>query len=192
MILVKIRGLSVSNVGGCVVLLKGDQDARTLPIFIGFPEAQAIAMRIENVETPRPLTHDLLKNLLDCMEWRLKRVVINDLVEGTFYAVLVAEREGSETEVDCRPSDAIALAVRCGAPIYVAKKVMEQAGVEVEGDESAPSKPEAPAAGAAAERESGLSQLKAQLDQAVRQERYEDAARLRDAIKKLDDSHAKN
>lgn len=192
MILVKIRGLSVSNVGGCVVLLKGDQDARTLPIFIGFPEAQAIAMRIENVETPRPLTHDLLKNLLDCMEWRLKRVVVNDLVEGTFYAVLVAEREGSETEVDCRPSDAIALAVRCGAPIYVAKKVMEQAGVEVEGDESAPSKPEAPSTGAAAERESGLSQLKAQLDQAVRQERYEDAARLRDAIKKLDDSHAKN
>lgn len=192
MIHVKIRGLSVSNIGGCVVLLKGEQDPRTLPIFIGEAEAQAIALRLQNVETPRPLTHDLLKNVMDCMEWRLKRVVINDLVDSTFYAVLVAEREGTETEVDCRPSDAIALAIRCGAPIYVVKKVMEQAGIEVEGEET----PQVKDAGAHAKAHTGqdadVSQLKAQLDQAVKQERYEDAARIRDAIKKLGDSRAKN
>ena len=110
MIHVKVAGLSLSNMG-FVVLLRGEQDKRTLPIFIGGAEAQSIIIHMDKVEIPRPLTHDLVKNLLDCMECRLKRVVINDLVESTFYALLVLEHDGVETEVDVRPSDAVAVAL---------------------------------------------------------------------------------
>ena len=88
MIHVKVAGLSLSNLG-FVVLLKGDPDPRTLPIFIGGAEAQSIALWLEKVQIPRPLTHDLFKNVLDCMECRLMRVVIKDVVESTFYACLL-------------------------------------------------------------------------------------------------------
>lgn len=170
---------------GFVVLLKSDQDERTLPIFIGGAEAQSILIHLEHVEIPRPLTHDLLKRVLDCMECRLKRIVVNDIIESTFYAVLVFERDGAEFEVDARPSDAIALALRCGAPIYVVKKVMDKAGLVVQdsGEESA-EKSDAPA--------TGVARLQNDLAEAIRQERYEDAARLRDEIRRYQDSHAKN
>ena len=190
MIHVQVRGMSLSNMG-FVVLLRGDSDQRTLPIFIGGAEAQSIALRLDNVEIPRPLTHDLLKNVLDCMECRLKRVVINDLVDSTFYGVLVFERDGVETEVDSRPSDAIALALRCSAPIYVVRKVMEQAGIVLESkDTSAETAP--PVSGEGDDEHPPLDQLKEQLDRAVRQERYEEAARLRDEIKRLERTHTKN
>lgn len=190
MIHVKVTGLSLSNVG-FVVLLRGEQDPRTLPIFIGGAEAQSIIIHMDKVEVPRPLTHDLIKNLLDCMECRLKRVVINDLIESTFYALLVMEHDGLETEVDVRPSDAVAIALRCGSPIYVVKKVMDQAGLILEeknghvprGDSTDKPDGDAP---------SGLSQLKQQLEQAIRREHYEEAARLRDEIKKIEHGHGKN
>jgi bifunctional DNase/RNase len=190
MIHVKVAGLSLSNMG-FAVLLRGDQDPRTLPIFIGGAEAQAILINLDNLQVPRPLTHDLLKSILDCVECRLKRVVINDLVESTFHAVLVVEHDGIETEIDSRPSDAVALALRCASPIYVVRGVMDKAGLLMDDkDTHRPAK-----AGAKPGREddkSGLVQLKAQLEQAVQQERYEDAARLRDEIKKLEQSHTTN
>jgi bifunctional DNase/RNase len=194
MIHVKIAGLSLSNMG-FVVLLRGEEDPRTVPIFIGGSEAQSIALQIDKVKIPRPLTHDLFKNVLDCMECRLKRVVINELVESTFYAVLVLERDGLETEVDARPSDAIALGMRCSAPLYVTQKVMTAAGVVLEDKEGVPKEEGKAVPGAKpkpAPVSSVIDQLKAKLEKAVVQERYEDAAKLRDQILHLEQSHGKN
>jgi bifunctional DNase/RNase len=194
MIHVKIAGLSLSNMG-FVVLLRGEEDPRTVPIFIGGSEAQSIALQIDKVKIPRPLTHDLFKNVLDCMECRLKRVVINELVESTFYAVLVLERDGLETEVDARPSDAIALGMRCSAPLYVTQKVMNVAGVVLEDKDGVPKEEGKAAPGAKpkpAPVASVIDQLKAKLEKAVSQERYEDAAKLRDQILHLEQSHGKN
>jgi bifunctional DNase/RNase len=190
MIHVKVTGLSLSNMG-FVVLLRGEHDPRTLPIFIGGAEAQSIALRMDHVEIPRPLTHDLFKNVLDCVECRLKRVVINDLAEGTFFAVLVLEHDGVEAEVDARPSDAVALAIRSSSPIFVVKKVMDQAGILIEENKAAAhekahgGKPSEPAEG-------GVRQLKSQLEQAISSERYEEAARLRDEIRKAEQEHRRN
>jgi bifunctional DNase/RNase len=191
MIHVKVAGISLSNVG-FVVLLRGDQDPRTLPIFIGGAEAQAIIIHMDKVDVPRPLTHDLIKNLMDCMECRLKRVVINDLLESTFYALLVLEHDGVETEIDVRPSDAIAVALRCGSPIFVVAKVMDRAGILLEEKGADPSGKKPALSKPGAEAASGVSHLKHQLDQAIRDERYEEAARLRDEIKKLEQGHAHN
>jgi bifunctional DNase/RNase len=194
MIHVKIAGLSLSNMG-FVVLLRGEEDPRTVPIFIGGSEAQSIALQIDKVKIPRPLTHDLFKNVLDCMECRLKRVVINELVESTFYAVLVLERDGLETEVDARPSDAIALGMRCSAPLYVTQKVMNVAGVVLEDKDGVPKEEGKATPGAKpkpAPVSSVIDQLKAKLEKAVVQERYEDAAKLRDQILHLEQSHGKN
>lgn len=193
MIQVKVAGLSLSNMG-FVVLLKGEIDTRTLPIFIGGSEAQAIALQIDNVKIPRPLTHDLFKNVLDCMECRLKRVVIHDLVESTFFAVMVLEHDGVETEMDARPSDAIAMGMRCAAPLYVTQKIMDSAGVVLEEKEGVlkeqakeePSKVRPPSRGTI------LEQLKVKLEKAISQERYEDAAKLRDQITHIEQSHGKN
>lgn len=189
MLLVKVKGLSLSNMG-FVILLKSDQDERTLPIFIGGGEAQSIAIHLDKVEIPRPLTHDLLKNVIDCIECRLKRTVVNDIVESTFYAVLVFERDGAEFEVDARPSDAIALALRCGAPMYVVKKVMDKAGIllqETENDAEGK-----PVDSGEAVPPTTVAKLQHELERAVNQERFEEAARLRDEIRRLQKSHSKN
>lgn len=181
MIRVRVDKLSLSK-AGFVVLLRGIDDPRTLPVFIGPAEAQAIAIKIDDMKVPRPLTHDLLRNVLDSLQWRVSRVEVHDLVDNTFYGRLVLETEGRAAEIDSRPSDAIALAMRCGAAIYVARKVMDQAGMVFE--EAA-----APAESHPAEkpkRQSPMEMLQAQLDQAVADERYEDAARIRDEIKKAE------
>lgn len=194
MVHVKVAGLSLSNLG-FVVLLKGDPDPRTLPIFIGGAEAQSIALWLEKVKIPRPLTHDLLKNVLDCMECRLMKVVIKEVVDSTFYAILVLENEGIETEIDARPSDAIALALRCSAPLYVTAQVMEKAGVLLEEqgghpDGKASGKPLA--SGVDKPVGTPLEQLKAKLGKAIAKERYEDAAKIRDEIQRYEQAHGKN
>lgn len=194
MIHVKVAGLSLSNLG-FVVLLKGDPDPRTLPIFIGGAEAQSIALWLEKVQIPRPLTHDLLKNILDFMECRLKRVVIQDVVESTFYAVLVLENDGVELEIDARPSDAIALGLRCSAPLYVTAKVMAKAAVVLEDKEAetvVKSVGKGKAVKPAKEHGTPLEQLKANLEKAIAEECYEDAARYRDEIKHYEQGHGKN
>jgi len=193
MLPVGISQLFLSNVG-FVVLLKGDQDERSLPIFIGAAEAQSIAIFINHVTMPRPLTHDLLKQVLDFLECRLMRVEIHDLKEGTFYARLVLDRDGILMAMDSRPSDAIALAVRCGAPIYAARHVVEDAGRIIEaGDVPEPRGDEAPPPPAPwAHETSPLESLKANLERAVKAERYEEAARLRDEIQRLNNTHTEN
>ena len=110
-----------------VVVLATREDARLLPIWIGPAEAQAIAIELKNVVPPRPMTHDLLKRILDMTGVVLRRVRITDLQEQTFYATLVLDQGGRELEVDSRPSDAIALALRFACPIAVRRDLMERA-----------------------------------------------------------------
>lgn len=195
MVHVKVAGMSLSNLG-FVVLLKGDPDPRTLPIFIGGAEAQSIALWLEQVKIPRPLTHDLFKNVLDCMECRLMRVVIKDVVESTFFAVLVIEHDGVETEIDARPSDAIALGLRCSAPLYVTAAVMNKAGVVLEegkdGASTVKLDDKVHAAETAKAAGSPLEQLKTKLEKAIAKERYEEAAKYRDEIKRYEQAHGKN
>jgi bifunctional DNase/RNase len=188
MIPVLIEQLFLSNMG-YVVLLGNRDDERSLPIFIGGAEAQAIALEVGKVKPPRPMTHDLLKNVLDFLECRLKRVEVCDLREGTFFARLVLERDGREMIMDSRPSDAIALALRCAAPMFVDPKVMDQAGrvfteAETKPDATGESAKPAPKKKDASEM-TPAELLERQLEAAVKEERYEDAARLRDEIQKL-------
>ena len=109
---------------------------RTFPIVIGLPEAFAIERRLKGIEVPRPQTHDLLASIIRHMGGKLKRIVINDLAEGTFFAKLVIDHDGQEVEVDSRPSDAIALGVAEDVPIYVAEHVLSQTQADAEAAES--------------------------------------------------------
>ncbi|MGH2748135.1 MAG: bifunctional nuclease family protein [Actinomycetota bacterium] len=118
-----------------IVLLKETGGERYLPIWIGAVEATAIAFALQGVETPRPMTHDLLRDILKETEVQVDRIVISDLVDQTFYAVIRMMTDGQEREVSSRPSDAIALAVRINAPIYAADEVLEQAGIELRDEE---------------------------------------------------------
>lgn len=118
-----------------IVLLKESSGERYLPIWIGAPEATAIAFALQGVETPRPMTHDLLRDILAATDIQVERIVIDDLVDQTFYATIQMHANGRRAEVSSRPSDAIALAVRIGTPIYAAEEVLEQAGIELRDEE---------------------------------------------------------
>lgn len=120
-----------------VVMLKEKTAPRYLPIWIGHFEADAIAIPMQNVPVARPLTHDLLKNVIEQLGGKLTQVVINALSDETFYAKLVVDANGRHVEVDARPSDAIAIAIRAKVPIYVEDAVFEQAGMVFEGEEGA-------------------------------------------------------
>jgi hypothetical protein len=112
-----------------VVVLREKDSQRYLPIWIGAPEADAITLRLQGVQVERPLTHDLLSKTLQTLGAEVQHVVVNDLRSDVFYAQIVIEFNEREIRIDARPSDAIALAVRVQAPIYVAEEVMEQAGM---------------------------------------------------------------
>lgn len=118
-----------------IVLLKEVDGERYLPIWIGAVEATAIAFALQGIQTPRPLTHDLLRDILNETNTAVERVVINDLVEQTFYATIRMAANTGNSEVSSRPSDAIALAVRINAPIFASEEVLEQAGIELRDDE---------------------------------------------------------
>ena len=118
-----------------IVLLKETAGERYLPIWIGAVEATAIAFALQGIETPRPMTHDLMRDILQQTETEVDRVVINDLVDQTFFATIRMNADGKTTEVSSRPSDAIALAVRINAPLYAAEEVLEQAGIELKDEE---------------------------------------------------------
>lgn len=112
----------------CLVLREATGEGRVLPIFIGGPEATAIAFALEEVETPRPMTHDLMKDLLDEVGASVERVVVTELREATFYAEIILNIAGDVRSVSARPSDAVALAVRFGAPVFAEEEVLEVAG----------------------------------------------------------------
>src|SRR5277367_6652486 len=122
----KIRGLMVDPVSNMpIVVLKDVNGTAILPIWVGVYEANAIALEIEKVSTPRPMTHDLIRNLLFGLETGVKKVVVSDLKEDTFYAVIWLERNGELISVDSRPSDALAIALRLDCPIYVDDTVLK-------------------------------------------------------------------
>jgi bifunctional DNase/RNase len=123
-----IKGLMLDPVSNSpIVVLKDEEEKFFLPIWVGIFEANAIALQLENVETPRPMTHDLLKNVIGELHGRVMRIVINDLRDSTFFAQIRVLTGGKTLEVDARPSDAIALALRTEAPIFVAQAVLDQA-----------------------------------------------------------------
>jgi len=123
-----IKGLMIDPITNMpIVILRDADNQRVLPIWVGPVEANAIALQIENVSAPRPMTHDLLKNLLTELGATLRRVVVSDLRDSTFYAYLELDRGGETILVDSRPSDAIALSLRMSTPIFVNTKVLEQA-----------------------------------------------------------------
>jgi len=122
----KIRGLMVDPVTNMpIVVLKGVSENAVLPIWVGVYEANAIALEIEKVPTPRPMTHDLIRNLLLGLEAGVKKIVVNDLKDDTFFAVIWVERNGEMISVDSRPSDALAIALRLDCPIYVDETVLK-------------------------------------------------------------------
>ena len=131
-----IYGVSFDMVGKQpIVLLKTVENNKFLPIWIGHPEAAAILMKLQGASTPRPMTHDLLSDLLEQLDAKCERVSVTELRDNTFYAQITISVNGSTIDVDSRPSDAIALAVRTQAPIFAADDVIEESGIEFEGEE---------------------------------------------------------
>ena len=123
-----IKGLMIDPITNMpIVILKDKAGDRVLPIWVGVFEANAIALQIENISTPRPMTHDLIKNILTEIEAEVKRIVVSDLRDNTFYAMIYLDRDGETIAIDARPSDAIALALRTRAPIFVEDSVVESA-----------------------------------------------------------------
>ena len=206
----KIDNISVSNLG-FIVFLRADGDERVLPIFIGANEAHSIAIAFNNQVPPRPLTHDLLKNMLGLLDCEVTKVQVTSLSENTFFGRVYLKKEGiEEMDIDARPSDAIALALRYQAPIFVHKDVYEAAAIQVKenaGEEGA-AVAEA-AAGAGTETTAGagageaaaggtvaepvrkkpanpVEKLKDALERALSEERYEEAAKIRDELKRLE------
>lgn len=188
---VDIIGLSTSpSSGGAYALVLGEVEGnRRLPIIIGAFEAQAIALELEKIQPPRPMTHDLLRDTFEELEVEVTEVVIDELREGTFFAKIRYRHNGDEHQLDSRPSDAVALAVRVDAPIYVAPMVLDEAGIVAEdesGISSITQQAEEPSAGEE-EQTPGtqLERMQQQLEKAVEQENYERAAELRDEIERL-------
>jgi uncharacterized protein len=129
MLEMKVRGLTLDPLSNmALVILRDLEGNKALPIWVGIPEANAIALEIEQVPTPRPMTHDLIKNILEGINATVTRIVVNDLKDSTFYATIFVSLGGQEFHIDARPSDAIAVALRVKAPIYVALDVIERAG----------------------------------------------------------------
>jgi uncharacterized protein len=124
----KVRGLALDPMSNMpIIILRDEDDKRSLPIWVGIFEANAIALELEKIATPRPMTHDLIKNILEAIDARVVKVEVTDLKDNTFFAVLHLQVGETEYRVDSRPSDAIALALRVAAPIYVDEEVVRKA-----------------------------------------------------------------
>ncbi len=195
---VDILGLSINpnSQRAYALLLKEVDGPRRLPIVIGEPEAQAIANELEGVRPQRPMTHDLLRSVIETLGASVKEVLISEIKEGTFYAKILFEY--SDLEVDARPSDAIALAVRCGAPLYISEEIMDEVSLraediqEIDAEQPGEESEDHEAASPAQQREAPTQplterhRLEQELDQAIKVEDYEAAARIRDDLQRLD------
>jgi bifunctional DNase/RNase len=191
---VEILGLSSSpSTGGAyALLLKETYGIRRLPIIIGQFEAQSIALEMEGIKPPRPLTHDLLRNVIENLGGTISEIIIDELRDNTFFAKIKLEVSSMINDIDSRPSDAIALAVRTGSPLFVAEEVMKAASfiptsenIEDETqitNESQESSEKLPNKNI---QETRLAQLQNQLREAIEKEDYERAAKLRDEVNKL-------
>jgi len=193
---VDIIGLSTSpSSGGAYALVLGEVEGnRRLPIIIGAFEAQAIALELEKIQPPRPMTHDLLRDTFEAVDVDVTEVVIDELREGTFFAKIRYRHDGEEHQLDSRPSDAVALAVRVDAPIFVAPMVLDEAGIVAEDESDISSLAEQAEETSSPEEEEGteLEQMQKKLEQAVEEEDYERAAELRDEIQRLEQEQQQN
>jgi bifunctional DNase/RNase len=175
---VKSIDISLTSLGFALIL-KPKGDERILPIFIGALESHSITLALQGEEYPRPLTHDLLKNIMQLTGIKVNKVIVSDLIENTFYAKIDLETRDDRFLVDARPSDAIALAIRVGCPVYIEDKVLDEAGIKMVMDEGEMSI-------ITLSRQDEITRLKEELERAVREERYEDAAKIRDRLKELE------
>jgi bifunctional DNase/RNase len=199
---VEIASLSLVPSGGgtCAIVLREVDGERFLPVVIGLLEAQAIAVRIQGMPTPRPLTHDLLSTLVTALHGKVIRVTIDNVREGTFFASLEIDDNGNIIKLDSRPSDAIAVAVRAGAPIFVSEAVMDAAGATPDSipQMTPPPPPGEPPAGGPPPFPAGMQkpsapvhalsrveELEAEMQSAIHDENYERAAEIRDEIQRL-------
>jgi bifunctional DNase/RNase len=184
----EILGLSSSQAqSGSFALVLGEKNgSRRLPIIIGMFEAQAIAIEIERITPNRPMTHDLFRSMAEAFEIRVVEVVISDLREGVFFAKLVCMNEDRRVEIDARPSDAIAIALRFNAPVYASENVLMEAGIVLTDEDEddpleevtqSPNRPESL-------KEYSTDQLQVLLNEALENEDYEKAAKIRDELSK--------
>jgi uncharacterized protein len=190
----EILGLSSNHSqSGSFTLVMGEVGgSRRLPIVIGMFEAQAIAIEIEKIIPNRPMTHDLFKSFAESFKFEIQKILISDMKEGVFYAKIECNSKGSVIEIDSRPSDAIAIAVRFNAPIFCSEKVMAEASIEfTEEDKKSEEKlePKASTQKVSSKREGSLKdysldKLNQLLEKAINNEDYEKAARIRDEINK--------
>ena len=181
-----VLGISASTASNnaFALILKENSGDRRLPIIIGAFEAQAIALEIEGIVTPRPMTHDLIKRIIVDLNDEIDEIYINDLQEGTFFSKLILKN--SKIEIDARPSDAIAMAVRFNCPIFIDSYILDENAVEAtddfddESNETIKNTTDESLVG-----QSKLQQLQGKLDKAIKEENYELAAKLRDDIKRM-------
>ena len=132
----KIKGLMIDPISNMpIIILRDPKTNSVLPIWVGIFEANAIALQIEKIVTPRPMTHDLLKNILEDLTVEVQRIVVTELRDSTFYATIALQRGSDGFEVSSRPSDAIALAVRMAVPIFAEEGVLDEASILIPGDE---------------------------------------------------------
>jgi uncharacterized protein len=184
-----VLGLSASPAGNnaYALILKETGGNRRLPIIIGAFEAQAIALEMEGVEPPRPMTHDLFKNFIKNEDNNLVEVYINDLSDGTFFAKMIFAE--NNFELDARPSDAVAMAVRFSCPIFVSANLLDETGILPQEDDEKGEIFEGQSTQYSGTQtntyENKVDRLQSQLDKAISAEDYEKAASLRDEIKKL-------
>jgi len=176
---VRVHGVTADpTTNQFLMLLIDDAGKRLLPIVIGQWEAQSIAWNMQGVELQRPLTHDLFKSILISTDIEITRIIINDLKENTFYAQIALKNHDANVDIDSRPSDAVAIALRMKAPIFVSEEVIDKAAVKIE-DESQLTISE-------------VTLLHEQLQRAIEAEDYENAAIIRDRIKQLEDDQGNN
>lgn len=199
LIQLQIKGISYSQSrnGSYALVLNEVSGIRTLPIIIGPFEAQAIAIALDDIKPPRPLTHDLFKSLADVYHFTVKQVIIHKLIDGVFYSSLIVEKDKIEEIIDSRTSDAIAIALRFNAPIYTYENIMDKASFEMLGDELLPEESMQEEEVDFVEKlfselekntknrsDMSLEDLQKQMNQAITNEDYELAARIRDEITK--------
>lgn len=175
---------SHTHAGAYALILSELEGDRRLPIIIGGVEAQAIAIQVENIKPARPLTHDLFKNVADTLGISLKEVIINDLVEGIFHAKLVLDQNGNEVEIDARSSDAIALALRFDCPIHTYEFILSAAGLKVEEGEEEAEESKTQSKGEKKAASMSIEELRTKLEEALDNEDYERASKIRDELKK--------
>ncbi|GBF49710.1 bifunctional nuclease [Leptospira ryugenii] len=182
---VKISDISLTNVGFAVFLKpKESDDNRVVPIFIGPLETHSITTVLDGTKPPRPMTHDLMLYMLTAMGATVLKITIEEIIDSTFYAKIQLRRDEEIFILDARPSDSIALALRANAPIFLAKSVLDEAGIVMKEDEIQ-AESVAPEKKIQALPKSNLQILEETLENALKTEDYETAAKIRDQIKKL-------